>query len=401
MACPTVLSQAAQAATARLSRATDLPPTPPTPHTLLSTPGRSTTDTLSPRKHRRRKWWEPIHRKITCQKEKRQYLEALAAEMELDSTSYPRAQDHVSRTGIVDSTQRQAQAFGPVNSVRPGLSSNRQPEASVSTSSCTAHWARHPPPPQNRLGHGHGQHGLGLYRSPPVVVPPGIVHPFVFNLRNSASHDPVRCGSQGHANVPRTPYVDYRQWGGSQSSATNVGDTAWPPMTAPPIVVTSCNGEVFSAKSRPDHAAIDHNVMGMGPPTPRIPSMDDSHIEAELASEPLQLMPDPESSNCAPRLGEIEWDSITHVADNQPQVQSRSIAVESSPPCKAVEVLFSNMKEPILTPLRAFTFPGRERCLVLPVSLFAICLFAARLLIPTRQVLRWLTGRPCRTTRLW
>jgi len=102
--------------------------------------------------------------------------------------------------------------------------------------------------------------------------------------------------------------------------------------------------------------------MGLDPPTPFIPTIEEDLVPTAEQPHIAAMMPDPGSSSCAPTTQTDEWDGKTQVGDTR-------IIIGGLPSSKeVVEMLFKNMKEPVQTPERSHTYPGRERSLVLPVS---------------------------------
>jgi len=333
------------------------------------------------RKERRYNFWGPIHEKIVRQQEKRHNNEMTTGAEGVGGTRSSAARSNAPPAGGAHSTNHQPYGRPPNNGGQARDRPNGQHGRGSTPSRQTPQRPRHDPQPSH-LGSGRDSYRAYGPAAPQqqlaAAVPRDPSHAFFHNLRGSAcSASPIGVES---------PYAAHmqRQRAETQSSATQVGDMGWSPTSAlPMVVVTSLDAPVHSTRSVPDLTEIGHTVMGMAPPTPLIPSVPDRHIDAELESpiEPLELlMPDAGSSNCAPKTQNVDWDGKTHVAEVPERSRSSTVAMRGLPSSKnIVEMLFSEMKEPVQTPDRSWTFPGRECSLSPPVSLHDLrCVSAGR-----------------------
>ncbi|KAF2824230.1 hypothetical protein CC86DRAFT_371611, partial [Ophiobolus disseminans] len=350
---------------------TDVTTTPPAPLPDQEPVFASSAAERPPRNERRRIFWHPIHQKMVGQREKREHTQAQIRVCGANGPSQSHTQGCVLRDGRVKSTDCRTSHHGRNGGGHANDRANGRHGPSFSITHRTPQRPRHDLLPHH-FGPGRDRYtGYGMTASRlqlPVPMPRSSSHAFLHNLRDSACFGTL--SEFGSLN----PTATDRQQAGSQSSATHVGDGVGPPCASLPlVVVTPSDACGQSARPVPDAAEIGHNVLGMGPPTPMIPSVRDDHIDAELglAIEPLQLlMPDPGSSNCAPTTQTDEWDGKTQVADSPEQSRSGDIIVGGLPSSRAlVEIMFKDMKEPVQTPDRSWTFPGRERSSYPPASL--------------------------------
>jgi hypothetical protein len=320
-----------------------VPYQPPEPLAESSPATNSHTVEKLPRKERRWRFWAPIGAKIGRKQAKRQGQQTTTGEQSTNGRPTSGSQGFAPRAQSTNTISLQPHHQWRQNGAQR-------------TDRISAAPTYHTTPPLQ-------SHGW-------APAPDGPSRPYVGNLGSFDRLDAVYTSTSAYS---------YRQETPSQSSATHVGDVS-PSSNSqlPELMLTPADvqGNPARTVSIPDQEELGHNVTGMAPPSPQIPSVSELGLE-DLASAAVvslhlsPVMPDPASSSSAPRRVNDEWDEETRVVELQ-ALSHPSVLGDGSLPSNKANMLLGGMKHLTLAGDRSSTYPGRERSLRLPVGLLLL-----------------------------